>query len=106
MQSASKLYKDIIEALKHIEESENRVAEKIIINRKDYIAMLIDTMAAPIVKANITQEIQKVAMEVAEKSTAFTIIECWAMKTLLNEVVIDLVVVKKFESEQLDLFKI
>lgn len=106
MQSASVLYNEIHEALTQIEQSADRAAEKIVINRKDYLAMLIDTMAAPFVKENITKAIQGARVEVIERNSAFTIEECWVMKPLVTEVTIEPVVAIEVESEQLDLFSV
>lgn len=106
IQSASKLYNDIIEALKYIEVSANRVARKIFINREDYLVMLIDTMAAPVVKENITKEIRGIEVKVSEQTSKFTIEECWAMKLLATEEEIEPTELNKAESEQLDLFSL
>lgn len=106
MQSASKLYNDIIKALVKIEQSADRVAEKIIINRKDYIAMLVDTMAAPAVTQDITSKIRGVQVEVAEQEEEFIIEESQVMKSLVTEVENEQVVVNKIESEQMDLFSL
>lgn len=106
MQSASVLYNEIHEALKRIEQSADRAAEKIVINRKDYLAMLIDTMAAPFVKENITKVIRRVEVEVSEDSPAFVVEECWVMKPLVTEVTVESVVATEVESEQLDLFSV
>lgn len=109
MQSASKLYNEIFETLIKIEQSANRVAEKIKINRKDYIHMLVDTMAAPAVTQDITSKIRGVQVEVVEQEEEFIIEESWMMKPLINEVVIQPIVVKTVEktnSEQLDLFSL
>ena len=106
MQSASVLYNEIHETLKRIEHSADRAAEKIVINRKDYLAMLIDTMAAPFVKENITKAIQGAKVEVIERNSAFTIEERWVMKPLVTEVTAESVVATEVESEQLDLFSV
>lgn len=106
MQSASKLYNDIIKALVKIEQSADRVAEKIIINRKDYIAMLVDTMAAPAVTQDITSKIRGVQVEVAEQEEEFIIEESQVMESLVTEVENEQVVVNKIESEQMDLFSL
>ena len=82
MQSASKLYNDIIKALVKIEQSADRVAKKIIINRKDYVAMLVDTMATPAVTQDITSKIRGVQVEVAEQEEEFIIEESQVMKSL------------------------
>ena len=104
MRSASELYNDIFEVLTQIEESADRAAAKVVINRKDYLTMLIDTMVAPFIKENITKAIRGVAVEVSEDSQAFVIEERWVMKPLVTEVTIEPVVVTEVESEQLDLF--
>lgn len=109
MQSASKLYNEIFETLVKIEQSADRVAEKIKINRKDYIHMLVDTMAAPAVTQDITSKIRGVKVEVVEQEEEFIIEESRVMKPLINEVVTQPVVVKiveKTDSEQLDLFSL
>lgn len=106
MQSASKLYNDIIKALVKIEQSADRVAKKIIINRKDYVAMLVDTMGAPTVTQDITRKIRGVQVEVVEQEEEFVIEESQVMKSLVTEVENEQVVVNKIESEQIDLFSL
>ena len=106
MQSASKLYNEIFETLVKIEQSADRIAKKIIINRKDYIAMLVDTMAAPAVTQDITSKIRGVKVEVAEQEEEFIIEESQVMKSLVTEVENEQVVVNKIESEQMDLFSL
>lgn len=104
--SASVLYNEIYEALKLIEQSADRAAEKIVINRKDYVAMLVDTMGAPTVTQDITRKIRGVQVEVTEQEEEFIIEECWVMKSLATEDEIEPTELNKAESEQLDLFSL